>query len=256
MPSQWLRYPGQRLWIRWLLRRVAGIASVSEASRQDFLRTYRVPPSRVVTIPIGTECGDLAPRDERRRRLGNAAGIDGASPIVVHVGSFTPEKNQRWMVEAFTRVLEKRPDARLVLIGEGPLRPEVAAVVASRGLDDRVRMLGPREDAHELVGGADVLVLPSLTEGLPGVVLEAAAREVPAVASDVGGVSEAVEDGRTGFLVPLGDFETFVKRVVALLEDPVLARRMGAAARARVRERFDLPRVVDTFETFYRELAS
>jgi glycosyltransferase involved in cell wall biosynthesis len=252
--SQWLRYPAQRLWIRWLLRRVDGVASVSEASRRDFLRAYRVPASRVVMIPIGTECGDLASRDERRSRLVRAAGIDGDPPIVVQVGSFTAEKNHRWMVEAFARVLERRPDARLVLIGDGPLMSVVTAAVAARGLDGPIRFLGAREDADELVGGADLLVLPSLTEGLPGVVLEAAAREVPAVANDVGGVREVIEDGRTGYVVPVGDQAALVDRVVGLLEDPALARRMGAAARTRICERFDLRHVVDAFERWYREL--
>jgi glycosyltransferase involved in cell wall biosynthesis len=227
---------------------------VSAASAADFARTYAMKPSRIVTIPRGIVCGELAPREERRQRLATEAGVDAAEPMLVHVGSFTPEKNHRWLIEAFGRVVKQRRDASLILIGEGPLMSEVRAVIGRWELGGRVRLLGSRPDADDLAGGGDVLLLPSLTEGLPGVVLEAAAREVPAIACDVGGVSEAIEDGRTGFLVPSGDLDAFVERIEAMLDAPEQARRMGVAARAHVCARFDLPSVVDAFESLYRQL--
>ena len=254
MASTWARHPHQRLWNRWLRRGIDRVVSVSAASARDFARTYGMEPTRIVTIPRGIVCGEIAPREVRRQRLAAEAGVDTAGPMLVHVGSFTPEKNHRWLIEAFARVVKQRPDACLILIGEGPLMSEVRAVIGQRELGGRVRLLGSRHDADDLAGGGDVLLLPSLIEGLPGVVLEAAAREVPTIACDVGGVSEAIEDGRTGFLVPSGDLDAFVERIAAMLDAPEQARRMGVAARAHVCARFDLPSIVDAFESLYREL--
>jgi glycosyltransferase involved in cell wall biosynthesis len=254
IPSDWALSATRRLWVRWLLRGVDHVASVSEASMRDFARTFGFPPSRIVMIPRGTKCRDLEPWDHRRRRLATEAVLDAASPLLVHVGSFVPPKNHSGLIDVFARIVERRPDAGLVLIGDGPLAPQIRALVAGRGLEERVRFLGLRLDADNLIGGSDVLLLPSLTEGIPGVVLEAAAREVPAVAYDVGGVRQAIEDGRTGFVVPAGDSDALARRAVALLDDPDLARRMGEAARAHVCLRFDLPRIVDAFEGLYRQM--
>ena len=254
IPSTWAKSVRQRLGVRWMLRRVDRIASVSAASARDFARTYRMDPARIVTIPRGIECPDLAPREARRARLAEEAGIDGEGAILVHVGSFTEEKNHRGLIEAFARILRECPDGQLVLIGEGPLEADARSAAAEAGVADRVRMLGSRPDAAELAGGGDVFLLPSLTEGLPGVVLEAAAREVPTVAFDVGGVSEAIEDGRTGYVVPSGDLAGLSRRALALLADPELARSMGRAARDHVCGLFGLPRVVDAFEDLYQSL--
>lgn len=254
MASAWTRRPGRRLWNRALLRGVDRVISVSEASARDFARVYRFAPARMATIPRGTACPEPGGREERRRRLAHVASLDPRAPILVHVGSFTPEKNHHGLVAAFARVRARRLDARLVLIGEGSGMAAAQAAARELGVEGAVSFLGFRSDADELAGGADVFLLPSLTEGLPGVVLEAAAREVPAVAWDVGGVREAIEDGRTGFVTAPGDMDAFVERVTRLVEDPALARRMGSAARDMVRERFDIARIAAAFEDLYQNI--
>lgn len=254
MPGAWAPGALRRLWVWWHLRQVDRVVSVSRASAGEVARHYRVPASRITVIPRGTECRDLPPRAASRARLRAEAGLPPDAPVIVHVGSFTPEKDHAALLEAFGRVHARRPDARLVAIGDGPLLPVVRNAVAGRGWDDRVRLLGPRPDADDLAGGADVMALTSRTEGLPGVVLEAGAREVPTVGYGVGGVPEAIEDGRTGYVVPKGDLDRFTERVLSLLDDPALARRMGAQAAARVRAGFDLRSVADAFEQVYREL--
>lgn len=254
MPGAWAPGVARRLWVWWHLRGVDRVVSVSRASAQEVARRYGVPASRLSVIPRGADCRDLPEREASRARLRATAGLAPDAPVIVHVGSFTPEKNHTALLEAFARVLERRPDARLVAIGDGPQLPAVQAAVAARGWEARARLLGARPDADDLAGGADVLALPSLTEGLPGVVLEAGAREVPAVAYDVGGVAEAIEDGRTGYVVPAGDLDRFAERLLVLLDDPARARRMGALAGERVRVGFDLRVVADAFERLYQEL--
>lgn len=255
LASYWLRYPGQRAWGRWLLRAVDHVAAVSEQSREDFRRTYAVPESRISTLPIGVHIPERPHREEARRRLLELAGVPADAEILAHIGSFSPEKNHLWLLESFVEIRRERPAVHLLLFGDGPLLPTVRAAVAEHGLEPSVHLLGRHADVSELVAGAELLVLPSRIEGIPGVILEAAAQGVPAVATAVGAMHEAVRDGETGVLVPLDDRPAFVGAVSGLLADPRRRRQMGVAARAYVTESFGMERVVDAFERLYEQLA-
>jgi L-malate glycosyltransferase len=254
--SDWLHYPGHRYWGRGLLAAVDHVAAVSEASLSDFRGTYRIPGSKISTIPIGVEVP--ASTDARRARamLASLIGCADRDEIIAHVGSFTPEKNHLWLLEAFSEIAMRRPTARLVLIGEGPLRGRVETEVDRRGLGTRVHLLGSRDDAATLVGGADLFVLPSATEGIPGALLEASAQSVPVVATDVGSVREAMEGGRTGVLVEPGALDAFARAVIDLLASPARRQEMGAAGRTLVQERYDLDRIVARFEALYITLGA
>jgi glycosyltransferase involved in cell wall biosynthesis len=253
--SRWLRNRPHRALSRWMVGYVDHVAAVSEVCRDDFLTTYGIADDRVTMIPRAIRIpGHVATR-EAREQLVALTGIPGDAEVLMHVGSFSEEKNHAWLVDAFAAIRARRPGAHLVLLGDGALRARVAALVAERGLRQHVHLLGTRRDADVLVAAADALVLPSLVEGIPGVVLEAGAQAVPAVATDVGGVREAIRDGQTGLLVRSGDLEAFVASAVALLEDPARRRRMGAAAREFVRARFDLETIVDQYEALYHRLS-
>lgn len=254
LASYWLRYPGHRAWGRWLVRAVDHVVAVSDETRADFRRTYAVPAARISTIPIGVHVPEQLVKDLARARLRHLAGLPAGVEILVHIGSYSPEKNHLWLLEAFTRLTRERDAAHLLLFGDGPLRGAVEAAIQERGLTERVHVLGRRSDVSELVAGADLLVLPSRIEGIPGVILEAAAQGVPAVATAVGGMHEALRDGSTGILVPLDAQDAFVSTVVALLEDEVRREQMGRAARAFVSERYAMEKVVDAFERLYQEL--
>ena len=158
------------------------------------------------------------------------------------------------MIEAFANIHQQRPDVHLFLFGDGELRPRVERQIRQHDLGVRVHVLGSRGDATRLVAGADLLLLPSLIEGIPGVILEAAAQRVPAVATDVGGISEAVESGERGVLVPLGDREAFVEAILRLLDDEALRRQMGEAARAFVCEHYAIDKTAVAFERLYLDL--
>lgn len=254
--SQWLRYPAHRWWSRWLLRMVGHVAAVSSKSGEDFRRAYGVPVSRISVIPIGVHVPAVPRLPELRVRLVELARISGDSEILLHVGSFSPEKNHHWLIDAFSQLREQRPSAHLLLVGDGPLRPRVESAVAEHGLQDKVHFLGTRADVPTLIGGADLLLLSSTTEGISGVVLEAAAQAVPAVATAVGSLSEAVQDGSTGVLVAPGDTHAFVSAVAELLDDPVRRRTMGEAAYAFVKERYAMERIIPRFEQLYAELCN
>jgi glycosyltransferase involved in cell wall biosynthesis len=260
--SLWLRGALHRRWNRWLLHRADCVAAVSRGAADDLVATHGLAPERVSVLPLGTPAGPAPDPAAARARLAAAAGLDPAGPLLVHVGSFTPEKDHALLLAAFREVRRRLPAARLVLLGDGPLRPEVERRAAAAGwaagdtggAAPAVRFLGARPDAAELAGGADLLVLSSRIEGTPGVVLEAAARGVPAVATAVGGLAEVVEHGRTGLLTAPGDAAELAGALLELLAAPERRRAMGRAARERVLERHDLGRVTRSFLELYRRL--
>ncbi|MDX1745322.1 MAG: glycosyltransferase, partial [Halobacteriales archaeon] len=136
-------------------------------------------------------------------------------------------------------------------VGDGPLRDGVERAAAQT---DRVHVLGSRGDVARVMAAADLLLLPSLTEGVPGVILEAGAQSLPVVAYQVGGVGEAVLDGTTGRLIPVGEETTFADVVSDLLGDRQRRHSMGAAARTFIESEYALARSVDAFEDLYSRI--
>ncbi len=167
--------------------------------------------------------------------------------VVGNVARLVEQKGQRTLVEAAPAIVERFPDARFVIVGEGELRGELEA--ASAGLP--VELTGERDDVPELLAGFDVLAFPSRFEGLCLAVIEAQAAGVPVVATPVGGIRETVVDGETGLIVPVGDPAALAAAVCRLLEDGALADRLAAEARRRVLERFSVETMVERTIALY-----
>jgi glycosyltransferase involved in cell wall biosynthesis len=254
LSSPWLRWRFQRTLGRLWLRQVDHVVSVSQNCKRDFLLTYGVLDGHVSVIPIGTPVGQYRARRAGKAGLVEIGNVPEEAEVVAVVGALVPEKNHLWMLDAFARISHARPSAYLIVIGEGPLRPRIETKVHQLGLEQRVRLLGSRSDAAVLLAGADLLVLPSVIEGLPGVILEAAAAGIPCVASRVGGVPEAVVEGETGIMVPPGDMMRFCEATLGLLGDTECRHRMGEAARDLVHAKYGLDRIVDQFESCYHGL--
>jgi glycosyltransferase involved in cell wall biosynthesis len=169
------------------------------------------------------------------------------------VGRFEVAKDYPNMLHAFARVREHRPDAVLLLAGRGSLQAETEALARDLGVFAAVRFLGIRADVPALLGAADGYVMSSAWEGLPMVLLEAAASGLPIVTTRVGGNAEAVRDGETGFLVPPREHEALASAMLRLMNlDVADRRRMGARGREHVRLRYGLARVVEQWEEVYR----
>ncbi|MEA2385106.1 MAG: hypothetical protein QOH72_5077 [Solirubrobacteraceae bacterium] len=164
---------------------------------------------------------------------------------ILAVGRLVPKKGFPVLIRAAARLLAP---FRLKIIGEGPERANIEAAIAEHGLGDRVELAGPRthDDLPAEFAAAHIVVVPSITDatgdrdGLPNVVLEAMSSGRPVVASDVGAVSSAVVDGRTGVLVPPGDAETLAGALEFLADQPDMRERLGREARARVEADFEL----------------
>jgi glycosyltransferase involved in cell wall biosynthesis len=165
---------------------------------------------------------------------------DAGSPVVGFLGSFNASKGLDVLTSACGSLARER-SLRLVLAGDGPLWPEVERAVA-QGVPPTA-LLGrlPTSDVPRFLAAIDVLVAPSHDEGLPRTVLEAMAMRVPVVASSVGGIPEAVEDGVSGLLVAPGDPSGLAVAIGRILDDEAMASRMGEAGRRRVLSEFDAP---------------
>lgn len=152
-----------------------------------------------------------------------------------------PLYGHRDLIDAFARVVERHPDAQLVVAGDGPLRATLEAQARSLSLGGRVAFIGrvPHESVPRVMAGLDAVALTSYSEGLPNMLLEAFAMGIPAVATRVGGVPEVVLEGETGLLVPPGDPLALAAAIARLIEHPEARARMGRTARQRVRDRHD-----------------
>jgi glycosyltransferase involved in cell wall biosynthesis len=226
-------------------------ASSSEA---DLARRLRlVPPGRITVIPNGV---DLEPPPPSSLDLRAELGVPPGTPVVGTVGRVVPQKAPETFVHACARVASAVPDARFVLVGDGPLVPRVREEVAAAGLDGRFRLLRDRADGDALMGQFDVFTLASRYEaGATFVTMEAMRARTPVVVTDVVGNRDAVEPGRSGFVVPPDDPDALAGAVVTLLRDPALRARVAEAAHARVVERFDNRHFGRMLTELYRTLA-
>lgn len=227
------------------------VTAVSDSLRQDALSL--LPIHRPIqVIPNFLDCrrwhrvepGRLTQRLVRR-----------GERVLIHMSNFRPVKRTQDVIEVFARVAAELP-ARLILVGDGPDLAPALALAERLGVLDRILVLGNQEQVAPLLSMADVLLLPSQQESFGLAALEAMACGLPVVASRTGGLPEVVVDGETGFLCPVGDVEAMAKRVLWILQDEELHRRLGAAAVARVRQHFCAAKVVPQYEALYAHLLS
>ena len=224
-----------RLWLRlgWLAR-----PTVIYTSETDRARDGRAPS---VVVPLGI---DLERFGSGRRVL--------EGRIVGNVARLASQKGHRFLLEAVPLVVERHPDARFVIVGDGELRSELEQRTHDLGVVDRVLFTGARDDVPDLLASFELFAFPSLFEGLCLAVIEAQAAGVPVVATPVGGIRETVVDGESGFLVPVEDAAALAARISWCLEHPGEARRVAEQARRRVLERHSEQAMVDRTLALYR----
>ncbi|HYZ98684.1 MAG TPA: glycosyltransferase [Acidimicrobiales bacterium] len=209
---------------------------------------------RSVAVPQGVEVERLRAQRDHRAATRAKLGIDPGTLVVGTVANLRPVKAYPDLLDAAFEVVDRLPNVRFVLVGQGPQEAEIRALHARMGLGDRVLLLGHRPDAVRLMAGFDVFVLSSLHEGLPVALMEALALGLPVVATDVGGIPELVEHGREGLLVPPGRPPELATALVTLLTDAGRRRQMAEAA-GRRGEALSIDTAVRQTEAVYHELA-
>jgi glycosyltransferase involved in cell wall biosynthesis len=221
--------PVRRLLWRFLVRRPDLVAAEGTEVLDECRTVLGVPAGRLVLVPNGRDPEEFRPAADADSR---------AVPVIAFVGALTEQKRPDRFVDLAAALRARGLGFRALVVGEGPLGPEIVPRARAAG----VELLGARGDVAEVLKGTDIFVFPSLPrgEGMPGVLIEAGLSAVPVVATDVPGVDAIVVDGETGLVVDVDDFDALVGAVAALLADPLRRRAMGDAARRRCSERFSL----------------
>ncbi|MGE5230772.1 MAG: glycosyltransferase [Deltaproteobacteria bacterium] len=244
---RWARAAG-----RLFAARVAGYVAVSPGVRRSAVQAYRGRPRRIAVIPPGI---DLRRFDRRRVDPARVADFrQGASRVVGTVGRLADQKALHVLLDAAPRLLADHPGTRLLIVGDGPLRPALERRARQLGVEGAVVFAGHQADVVPAYAAMDVFVLPSRYEGFGIVFLEAMAVGVPVVGTRVVGSEDAVVDGVTGLLVPCDDAPALAVAVLRLFSDTGLKTRLCAEAARKVARDHTREEMAVRTESFYREL--
>ena len=249
--------------LEWITAKITHhFIAVSLANIKTGIRLGLFSESQVSLIRSGIDIARFqqfsgySDRDSRqcREEMLKKLDISKHKSIVGMVTCFKPQKAPLDFVRAIKIVVECFPDVHAIMVGDGRLRPQIEALIAREGLEQAISLLGWRTDIPELLHLCDMLVLTSLWEGLPRVCPQAMAAGIPIVATDVNGIPEAIHNGVNGFLVAPGDVRATAEKILYLLSNPDIAKRMGLEGQQRVDE-FDIQRMVQQQEDLYCQLS-
>jgi glycosyltransferase involved in cell wall biosynthesis len=232
---------------RTLMHGVRKIVAISDAVREFHIRSG-LPAEKLLTIHYGLDGPPVTPSELTPEQ----AGVPVGAPLVLAIGRLIEQKDHATLLAAFARLRETQPDARLAILGWGPLEQATKERAAALGLDGRVVIPG-RVEPRDWLARADVFVHTSRWEGFGIVLLEAMLSGLPVVATAVSAVPEIVADGLTGYLVPAGDSGAVADRLTGLLTDPERRRRLGETGRARALAEFSVEHMTKRTLEVYEE---
>jgi len=232
------------------------IITPSEKSRKEYSRLINIDPEKIKVIYNGVDINkfQIDSSDSLKEKM-KEFGLKKEDIVIGSVARFDPVKNIDALVRAFARLpksaLEK---CKMLLLGDGPELPFVRNTAKDLGVKEKVIFAGMRSDIPQCLSLVDIYVQPSKFEGVPNAVLEAMAAGLPVIATNVGGVPEIVEDGRTGILVEVDDEKTLARSIELLIEDPEKRRKMGSLGRKRVTSLFSIEKMVSEYEKLYEDI--
>lgn len=229
------------------------LVCVSSIDREEYIRRRLVSGNRTVTIHNGVDLSQFE-REFDTATLRQRLGLSPDVAIVGYVGRLADQKGVEYLMRATPTVLAQAPNTHVLIVGDGPLRPQLEAVARQLGLTNHVTFTGVRRDIEALMAITQMVVVPSLFEPFGIVALEAMAAGKPVVASGVDGLTKLVVHGWTGFLVPPADTSMLANAIITLLTQAELRSTMGQAGRARAREHFSLAKMYQSYEQVYSGL--
>jgi glycosyltransferase involved in cell wall biosynthesis len=233
------------LWLnRFFLKQMDYAISVSENCRQDLIGLHPRAKAISATGTIGTfDFGSL-----------EAVEKSTNNKVWINVGSFVKEKNHRFLLKVFASYLMEDQENELWLIGDGPLRVHLEEQAKSLGIEQNVKFLGYQKNAVAFIKAADIMVMPSKIEGLPGVILEALSCGTPVIASAVGGIPEVVLNDQNGYVIEGFNEEEYLSKIKKVLNDKDLRINMGKNAQKLIQEEFLMPKIAKRFEEIYKNI--
>jgi glycosyltransferase involved in cell wall biosynthesis len=251
-------YRPNRLFAPYLYNRAVDAVAAISGGVADSLTAAGVARDRIAIVPSGVDTEHFRPPSDSERAAARAwLKVRDDQVAIGTVGALEARKGHRTLIEALAQPNRdgSRPASsalRCFIAGDGPLKEDLAAAIRSHGLDDQVRLLGAIDDPRQVLHALDIFAFPSRQEGLGVALLEAMASGLPAVASRVGGIGDAVEDGRTGFLVAPDHAAQLHDGIMRLAAEPATRETFGAAAPRRIVERFSMPAMARATLALYR----
>lgn len=240
---------------RWMMRRFDAVVGVSHAQSKK-LALAGIPPEKIWTIAnaISVDIFTLTDGDSRT----HLENLFSSKPrfIVVAAGRLSPEKGFDILIAAAAQIAQVRQDVGFVIFGEGPLRKELEKQIRKNSLENRLILPGFHSKLEIVLPSADLFVIPSFTEGLPVVLLEAMLAGAPVIATEVGGIPEVVEDGMDGLLIPPGSYAQLALRITELLDNPSLREQMKIAGPRRIATEYNTRLQADRYSSLFALLSS
>ena len=226
---------------RFIVRRSSHLIAVSQ-DVANHARSFGGYRKDITVIPNGVNTCTFSPTTRRCKK----------SATILFVGRLVPNKGPQILLRSVPFVLARHPQARFVLVGDGPMRLKLEKEALDLDIADKVEFLGTRNDVPDLMREADVFVRPSFLEGMPLTILEAMASGLPVIATPIGGTPELLKEGVHGLLFPVGDYRALANSVNRVLTNSDMARKMGERGRLLVEESYPWSRMVKDTEAVYK----
>jgi glycosyltransferase involved in cell wall biosynthesis len=229
------------------------IVALTDGEKNDYINLSVCPPEKLLKIHSGVDVKKFMQANGNRVEKRRSLGLDQNEAVIGFVGWLLPIKGPDYLLKAMDDVWHEHQEASLVLVGKGDMDVDLRAEARKKNANGKVKFLGWREDIDEIMPLFDMLVLPSLNEGMGRVLVEAMAAGKPVVASRVGGIPDLVRDGETGYLVPPADERALANGIKKLLDDPANAKQMGLRGQEHCRQ-FSLEAMIAKLDALYSEL--
>jgi glycosyltransferase involved in cell wall biosynthesis len=244
----------RRAGYQWAMKFVDVIVPVSDEIKRSLIRRRHIPEHKIRVIHYGVDLKKFCATGRVAVSAKRAEVGAGADTILVGVvARLEPPKGHRYFLKALPEVVKKYPPIHVIFAGDGALRTELEALTQQLGISRHVTFLGARHDVSALLNAIDLFVLPSVSEGLPNVLLEAMACQKPVIATDVGGIPEVVRHGENGYLVPPGDAAALRNTLLRCLAEREQWKNFAQRARQTVETAFSLEQQISCFESTYAE---
>jgi glycosyltransferase involved in cell wall biosynthesis len=242
------------LWVERIFSKFTDrMVALTDGERNDYIKLSVCPPQRVFKIHSGVDLEQFMQPNGNRVEKKRSLGLDQNGTVIGFVGWLLPIKGPAYLLKAMAHIWPEHPAASLVMVGKGELDVDLRAQALKMNANGKVKFLGWREDVHEIIPIFDLLVLPSLNEGMGRVLVEAMAAGKPVVASEVGGIPDLVKHGETGYLVRPADERALANGIKKLLNDPERAQQMGQRGKEYCRQ-FSLEAMIAKLDDLYSDL--
>lgn len=236
------------------------IVALAPSHARYLVERERLDERKIAIIPNGVDIGIFKPAGDfsEKARVRNSLGLGNSDFVVTIVAALRPEKNHSLFIRAAARIREKVASSKFLIVGEGREEYRLRELSSSLGLEGSLIFLGRRSDVPDILAASDILVLCShpVVETMPLSVLEGMASGLPVVSTDVGSVRDMIIDREDGFIVPCGEVESLVDRVVLVANNRELATAIGARARRRVEREFSMEKMVEEYSKLLNSLLS